>query len=67
LLDELAAREIARELELRVSGFAGVLAKAGLEGLLTADEIRRLLTICRNKGTRYSIAFIEEVANRYGR
>ncbi|MBM3236556.1 hypothetical protein FJZ31_09690 [Candidatus Poribacteria bacterium] len=34
LLDELAAREVARELKLKISGFAGVLAKAGLEGLL---------------------------------
>lgn len=67
LLDEKAARAVATELGIEMTGFPGVLGRAGLDGLLTADEIRQLLTMCRQQGTFYSEALIEHVAQTYGR
>ncbi|MDQ3814802.1 MAG: hypothetical protein M3347_12740 [Armatimonadota bacterium] len=67
LLDEKAAREVAQELGLRVTGFPGVLGRAGLDGLLTQDEIRQLLKTCQRQGTHYSDTLIETVAQTYGR
>jgi len=61
LLDELAARAVAEDLGLTLSGFAGVLLVAVQEGLLTADELKRRLEICRQQGTHYSEALIEQV------
>jgi predicted nucleic acid-binding protein len=67
LLDERTAREVARELELRITGFPGVLGRAGQDGLLTADEIQRLLKTCQQQGTHYSDKLIQTVAQTYGR
>jgi len=61
LLDELAARAVATEADLTISGFPGVLLLAVDEGLLTADEVKERLEHCRQQGTHYSIAFIEQV------
>jgi len=66
LLDERAAREVARESGLPVAGFVAILGKACLEGLLSAEEIRALLKVCQAAGTRYSNALIEEVYRQYG-
>jgi predicted nucleic acid-binding protein len=67
LLDEKAARTVAQELGLPMTGFPGVLGRAGLDGLLTQDEIRQLLQTCRQQGTHYSGELIEAVARTYGR
>lgn len=67
LLDELAARAVAEEEGLSVTGFPGVVGQAGLAGLLTGNEIRRLLGLCKRQGTHYSDGLIEHVAKRYGR
>lgn len=61
LLDELAARAVAEELGLTLSGFAGVLLVAVREGLLTAEELKRRLETCQRQGTHYGEAFIEQV------
>jgi predicted nucleic acid-binding protein len=61
LLDELAARAVAKELGLTLSGFAGVLLVAVREGLLTAGELKKRLETCQRQGTHYSEAFIEQV------
>lgn len=61
LLDELAARAVAEEIGLTLSGFAGVLLAAVQEELLTADELKERLETCRRQGTHYSEAFIEQV------
>jgi predicted nucleic acid-binding protein len=66
LLEEKAAREVARELKLEITGFVGIVAKAATEGIITIEEVRRLLEMCRQKGTRYSDALIEW-AQEYGR
>jgi predicted nucleic acid-binding protein len=67
LLDERAARQVARELGLPLTGFPGVLGRAGLDGLLTQDDIRQLLQTCRRQGTHYSDELIETAARTYGR
>lgn len=67
LLDELAARAVAEDEGLRITGFPGVVGRAGLDGLLTRNDIRRLLTLCQRQGTHYSNRLIEHVAETYGR
>lgn len=67
LLDELAARTVAEEEGLRITGFPGVVGRAGLDGLLTGKDIRRLLGLCQQQGTHYSDQLIEHVAETYGR
>lgn len=37
------------------------------KGLLTVDDIRRVLGDCQRQGTRYSQALIETVATTFGR
>ena len=61
LLDELAARAIASELGLTISGFAGVLLLAVEAGLLTPKELKERLERCRKLGTHYSKSFIESI------
>lgn len=67
LLDEKAARNVARELGLHLTGFPGVLGRAGMDGLVTRDEISQLLNTCQQQGTHYSDTLIETVAQTYGR
>jgi predicted nucleic acid-binding protein len=67
LLDEKAARKAAQVLGLPLTGFPGVVGRAGLDGLLTRHEIRQLLKACQQQGIHYSNALIEAVAQRYGR
>lgn len=61
LLDELAARAVAKQLGIRLSGFPGVLLLAVQAGLITAEELRRRLEQCRQKGTHYGATFIQQV------
>ena len=61
LLDELAARAVARQAELKLSGFPGALLLATQLGLISAEELRVRLDTCREKGTHYGEAFIQEV------
>lgn len=61
LLDERAARSVAQELGLNVSGFPGVLLAAARKGLITSEEVRERLKSCRNQGTHYSSGLIERV------
>lgn len=61
LLDELAARAIAKQLGLQLSGFPGVLLLAVQAGLISPEELKRRLEQCRLQGTRYGMTFIEQV------
>ncbi len=67
LLDEKAARSVAKTLGLSLTGFPGIVGRAGQDGLLTSDEIRQVLGSCQRQGTRYSQALIETVARTYGK
>lgn len=61
LLDELAARAIAKQTGVKLSGFPGVLLLATQGGLISAEELRTRLEICREKGTHYRTSFIQQV------
>jgi predicted nucleic acid-binding protein len=61
LLDELAARNIAKQMKVRLSGFPGVLLLAVQGNLITAEELKQRLEQCRQHGTHYSVAFIKQV------
>jgi predicted nucleic acid-binding protein len=64
LLEERAAREVAHDLGLPLTGFIGVLLRACRDKLLTANEMRELLETCRRQGTRYSNELIVEMTRR---
>jgi predicted nucleic acid-binding protein len=60
LMDELAAREVARALPVPVIGFVGVLRLAFERRLVAVDEIEEALRECQRQGTHYSDALIEQ-------
>jgi len=60
LLEERAARQIAREEHIPLTGFIGMLLMACEERILTTDEMRKLLDECRSQGTHYSQALVDE-------
>jgi predicted nucleic acid-binding protein len=59
LLDELAARAVARQLNIKFSGFPGVLLLAVQAGLISAEDLKARLEKCRTEGTHYGITFIQ--------
>jgi predicted nucleic acid-binding protein len=61
LLDELAAREIAKQMKVRLSGFPGLLLLAVQGSLITAEKLKQRLERCRRHGTHYGVAFIRQV------
>ena len=61
LLDEAAARAIAKEAGVRFSGFPGVLLLATQGKLISAEELKARLDACRAKGTHYGAGFIQRV------
>jgi predicted nucleic acid-binding protein len=67
LLDEKAARAVAEAMGLQITGFLGILARAGLDGLLTKDQIRTMLQTCQRLGTHYSNNLVDLIVNAYGR
>ncbi len=61
LIDELAARGVAADSDLVLSGFPGVLLLAARGGLISAEDLRARLESCRRQGTYYSESLIQEV------
>ena len=61
LIDELAARTVAADAGLTVSGFAGVLLWAVEAGALSAEQVQERLERCRQQGTHYSADFIGRI------
>jgi predicted nucleic acid-binding protein len=61
LLDELAARAIARQMGMKLSGFPGALLLATQGGLISAEELKTRLEICRKQGTYYGASIIQHV------
>jgi predicted nucleic acid-binding protein len=64
LLDEKAARDVAKGFGLQYIGFPGILGRAGTDRLLTKNEIYQLLKTCQNQGTHYSDNLIESIAQK---
>jgi predicted nucleic acid-binding protein len=60
LVEERAAFCVAEELGLRATGFVGSLIRAAQAGMLTAVEVEDSLRACREQGTRYSKALVQE-------
>ena len=61
LLDELAARAIAKQVGVKLSGFPGVLLLAVQAGLISPEELKNRLALCRKLGTHYSLRLIQQV------
>ncbi len=59
LLEESAARAVAKALGVEFTGFVGVVIAAARRGLLTPEEVREILETCRRKGTFYSDTLVE--------
>jgi len=64
LLEERAARQVAQQLGLPLTGFIGVLLMACDEQLLDPHEMRDILDTCRQQGTRYSDDLIDKVCQQ---
>lgn len=67
LLDELAAREVAKRRGIPIVGFPGVLIRACQQGLLTPEDVREALQECQRQGTHYATQFIEGICERLRR
>jgi len=61
LLDETAARSVAKQAGVKFSGFPGVLLLAVQSGLISAKELKTRLERCRAQGTHYGEMFIQQV------
>ncbi len=61
LMDELAARAIAKEEGIKLSGFPGVLLMATQTAIISAEDMRKRLELCQAQGTHYSSKFIQQV------
>ncbi|MEK7785065.1 MAG: hypothetical protein AAB658_06510 [Chloroflexota bacterium] len=61
LLDEFAARVIAKQMGIKLSGFPGALLLAVQGGLISAEELKVRLEKCREQGTHYGATFIQQV------
>jgi len=61
LVDELAARAIAKQMGVRLSGFPGVLLLAVQASLISAEELKVRLEKCQQQGTHYGVTFIKQV------
>jgi len=63
LLDELAAREVAEQYGMSISGFPGILIRACHRGAITPEDVKEILLKCQQEGTNYSNRLIEIVYN----
>jgi len=61
LLDERAARAVAQQQGVRLSGFPGTLLLAVQAGLIAPSDLKQRLEQCRQQGTHYSVRFIQQV------
>jgi predicted nucleic acid-binding protein len=61
LVDELAVRKIAEDMGFSIIGFLGILIKSYEEGILNLEEVRDLIRLCQQQGSRYSEELIESI------
>ena len=64
LLDERAAREVAKAGGLSVIGFAGLLIRACKARQMTPERVREIMLQCVSLGTHYAAVFIEDIYRR---
>lgn len=61
LIDELAARNYAKTMGLRIVGFPGILLMATRSKVINPDDLKTRLESCRDQGTYYGQQLIEDV------
>jgi predicted nucleic acid-binding protein len=61
LIDERAARVVAKAAGLQISGFPGVLLLAAQNAIISPEELKARLERCRQQGTYYGKTFIDQV------
>ncbi len=61
LIDELAARNCAKTMGLRIVGFPGILLMAARSKVISPDELKSRLERCRDQGTYYGQQLIDDV------
>ena len=61
LIDELAARNYATKMGLRVTGFPGILLMAMRTKVLNPEDLKSRLESCRDQGTDYGQQLIADV------
>lgn len=64
LMEEKAARQVALDLNIPVTGFIGILLLACSDHRLAPEEMQSLLDACRQQGTHYSDLLIAETIQR---
>jgi len=61
LIDEMAAREVARSHGIPIIGFPGILIRACQQGIMSPEEVKSNLEECQRQGTHYSPRLIEGI------
>lgn len=61
LIDELAARDVARLRKVSIIGFPGILIRACRQRIIDAEEVLNALEECQRQGTHYSPKLIKEI------
>jgi predicted nucleic acid-binding protein len=67
LIDELAARDVARLRKVPIIGFPGILIRACRQRIIEPEEVLSALEECRRQGTHYSPRLINEIYNNLKR
>lgn len=61
LIDELAARDVARQRKVPFIGFPGILIRACWQKIIDPEEVLAALVECQRQGTHYSNKLIIEI------
>jgi len=67
LIDELAARDVARKRGVPIIGFPGILIRACRQNMMEPEDIKSALEECLSQGTHYSPKLIHEVYQKLKR
>jgi len=59
--EEKRALAIAKQAGIKLSGFPGVLLLAVQVGIISPEDLKKRLEICKEKGTHYGVDFIRQV------
>ena len=61
LIDELAARDVARLRKVPIIGFPGILIRACRQRIMEPEDVLSALEECQRQGTHYSTKLINEI------